>query len=448
MTIAKVATASENTPQPLLRVRDAVGLIIGIVVGAGIFSAPSLVAANAGSPGGMLLSWVVGGLIALAGAMCYAELAAAHPHSGGDYHYLKLAFGRNISFLFAWARLTVIPTGSIALLAYVFGDYASQIYQLGERSSAIYAALVVALLTGVNIAGLRQGKGTQNLLTIVEVLGVSLVIIAGLLLLPSPAPAEPGPILSASANWGLVLIFVMLTYGGWNEAAYISAELRGPRHNIARALFLSIAIITCLYVLINFAYWNALGLTDMGQSEAVAADTMRRAMGEQGAQLVSLLVAISALTSANATILMGARTTYAFGRDVPLFSALGRWQGSAPVNALLAQGGIALALVFLGSLTRTGFQTMVEYTAPVFWFFFLLTGLSLFVLRIREPNTPRPFRVPLYPLTPIVFVLTSAYLLYASIMHTGIGALVGIAVLAAGVPVLVYCRTRSRQPAY
>ncbi|MGH8726874.1 MAG: amino acid permease, partial [Burkholderiales bacterium] len=159
MTTANAATAAENAPQPLLRVRDAIGLIVGIVVGAGIFSAPSLVAANAGSPGGMLLAWVIGGMIALAGAMCYAELAAAYPHSGGDYHYLKLAFGRNISFLFAWARLTVIPTGSIALLAYVFGDYASQIYSLGGRSSAIYAAIVVALLTAVNIAGLRQGKG-------------------------------------------------------------------------------------------------------------------------------------------------------------------------------------------------------------------------------------------------------------------------------------------------
>jgi amino acid transporter len=448
MTKASVATASENAPQPLLRVRDAVGLIIGIVVGAGIFSAPSLVAANAGSSTGMLLAWVVGGLISLTGAMCYAELATTHPHPGGDYHYLKLAFGKTISFLFAWARLTVIPTGSIALLAYVFGDYASQIYRLGDRSSAIYAALMVVLLTGVNIAGLRQGKWTQNLLTVLEVLGVSLVIVAGLLLVPAADASPAAPVISASASWGLVLIFVMLTYGGWNEAAYISAELKGSRRNIARALLLSIAIITGLYLLINFAYLHALGLNGMSQTEAVAADVMRLSMGERGAQLVSLFVAISALTSGNATILMGARTTFALGRDFKIFAMLGRWHGGAPVNALLTQSGIALALVFLGSLTRTGFATMVEYTAPVFWFFFLLTGLSLFVLRAREPNAVRPFRVPLYPLTPIVFCLTSAYLLYASIMHTGVGALVGVAVLAFGVPVLWYSRARSRQPAY
>jgi amino acid transporter len=294
---------------------------------------------------------------------------------------------------------------------------------------------------------LRQGKTTQNLLTLVEVAGIALVIIGGLVLLPDSQVSAPGSLSTAQSNWGLVLVFVMLTYGGWNEAAYVSAEVRGSRRNLARALLVSIAAITSLYVLINLAYLNALGLSAMSQSDAVAADTMRRALGQPGAHLVSLFVAIAALTSANATILTGARTTYAFGRDVPLFSALGCWRGSAPVNALLVQGAIALALVFLGSLTRAGFQTMVEYTAPVFWFFFLLAGLSLFVLRRRDRDTPRPFRVPLYPWTPILFVVTSGYLLYSSVMHTGIGALVGIAVLGLGVPVLWYCRARAPLPA-
>jgi APA family basic amino acid/polyamine antiporter len=148
------------------------------------------------------------------------------------------------------------------------------------------------------------------------------------------------------------------------------------------------------------------------------------------------------LTSANATILMGARTTYAFGRDFPLFSVLGRWNASAstPVNALLAQGTIALLLVYLGTLTRQGFATMVEYTAPVFWTFFLLTGIALFVLRAREPHVQRPFKVPLYPLTPIIFCATSSYLLYSSVMYTGIGALAGLAVLGAGFVVLLVNR--------
>lgn len=438
-----VPRTGATTPQPVLGVLDAVALIVGIVVGAGIFSAPAVVAANAGSASGVLAAWFLGGLIALAGAMCYAELASAFPHPGGDYHYLKIAFGKTVSSLFAWARLTVIPTGSIALLAYVFGDYATEVFSLGERSSALYAGLLVTLLTALNIAGLQQGRWTQNLLALTEVAGIALVIIAGLLLAPNTAAGTQVPTASGTA-WGLVLIFVMLTYGGWNEAAYISAELRGARRNIARALLLSIAIITALYVLINLAYLNALGLAGMSRSEAVAADVMRRATGEVGALLVSLLIAIAAITSANATILLGARMTYAFGRDFPLFAALGRWRGSAPVNALLVQGGIALGLVFLGSLTRSGFEAMVEYTAPVFWFFFLLAGISLVVLRIRKPDVPRPFRAPLYPLTPIVFCCTSAYLLYASIVYTGVGALVGIAVLVAGIPVLLMAHLRSR----
>jgi APA family basic amino acid/polyamine antiporter len=438
---------SEAMPQPALNFGDVVALIIGIVVGAGIFSAPALVAANSGSMSALLTAWLLGGFISLAGAMCYAELATAYPHPGGDYHYLKLAFGRTIAFLFAWARLTVIPTGSIALLAFVFGDYASQIYSFGEGSSLLYAAAVVASLTTLNVLGLEQGKRTQNLLTLIEVLGVVLIIVAGLAFFTPALSAADPPAPMAPGAWGLVLVFVMLTYGGWNEAAYLSAEVRGPRRNIAHALFLSIGVITVLYLLVNLAYLNALGLTAMGRSEAVAADLMRSAAGERGAQFISLLIAVSALTSANATILMGARTTYAFGRDFPLFSALGRWNraASTPVNALLTQGAIALALVFLGGLTRKGFATMVEYTAPVFWFFFLLAGIALFVLRARDPQASRPFRVPLYPLTPIVFCAASAYLLYSSVMYTGIGALAGIAVLGAGFVVLLLERLRLKR---
>jgi amino acid transporter len=167
---------------------------------------------------------------------------------------------------------------------------------------------------------------------------------------------------------------------------------------------------------------------------------MRQAFGESGAWIIGLLVAISALTSANATIFTGARTNYALGRDFPTFSFLGRWneRAAAPVNAFIVQGAIALALVALGALTRKGFETTVEYTAPVFWFFFLLTGISLFVLRRREPDVPRPFRVPLYPLIPILFCLSSAYLLYSSLAYTGFGALVGVAVLAAGAILLLF----------
>lgn len=428
---------------------DAVGLTVGIVLGAGIFKTPSLVAANAGSEGGLLLAWFAGGVISLIGALCYAELATTYPSAGGDYHFLYRALGRGPAFLFAWARLTVIPTGSIALLAFAFGDYASQLVRLGEHSSAIYAALVVVGLTAVNILGVRQGTWTQNALTLVEVLGLVLIIGVGLGVASSVMPAAPAPVAEGtggsgapSATWGLVMVFVLLTYGGWNEAAYMSAEMRGPRRNLVRALMWSIGVVTALYLLVNVAYLHVLGLSGMARSEAVAADLMQRTVGSGGAWLISVLIAVSALTSANATILLGARTNYAFGRDCSLFSAMGRWheRTGSPTTALLVQGAISLALVGLGSLTRQGFQTMVEYTAPVFWLFFLLTGVSLIVLRVREPNAQRPFRVPLYPLTPLLFCASCAYVLYSSLAYTGLGALVGVAVLAVGGVVLVVDR--------
>ncbi|MGH9943766.1 MAG: APC family permease [Pyrinomonadaceae bacterium] len=427
-------------PQPVLSLFDAVALIVGIVVGAGIFRTPSLVAANAGSSEAFIAAWVLGGLVSLVGALCYAELATAFPSAGGDYHFLMRAFGRRLAFLFAWARMSVIQTGSIALLAFIFGDYVSQIYHLGEYSSVIYAACAVVGLTGVNVAGLSFGTGTQKLLTTVEVLGVLLIIVAGFFFAPAVA-VETGMVVAtattatnANTSFGLTMVFVLLTFGGWNEAAYISAELRAGRKRIAQALLLGVLIITALYLLVNFAYLNALGLSGMAQSEAVAGDLIRLAFGNGGAWLIGLLVAVSALTSANATIFTGARTNYALGRDFPVFAPLGRWNPhtAAPINAFVVQGLISLALVGLGLLTRKGFATIVEYTAPVFWLFFLLVGIALFVLRRKEPETKRPFRVPLYPLTPLIFCLTSAYLLYSSLVYTGLGALVGVAVLSAG----------------
>jgi amino acid transporter len=243
------------------------------------------------------------------------------------------------------------------------------------------------------------------------------------------------------------MVFVLLTYGGWNEAAYVSAELRDAGNNMWRVLMASIALITLLYVLVNWAYLHALGLRGVAESEAVAASVMQRAFDDLGAKFISVLVAISALTSANATVFTGARSNYALGRDFPPFAFLGRWSGrlDTPINALVVQGSIALLLALLGMITREGFETIVEYTAPVFWFFFLLTGIALFVLRRKEPEIKRPFRVPLYPVTPLLFCLTSAYLLYSSLAYTGTGALVGLAVLAAGALLLLMFNSRNHE---
>jgi APA family basic amino acid/polyamine antiporter len=442
---AKTATAGGTAitggPQRIVRVVDAIALTVGIVIGSGIFRTPSFVAGNASSASMVYLVWVLGGIMSLVGALVYAELATTYPHAGGDYFYLSRAFGHRVSFLFAWARATVIQTGSIAFLSFVFGDYVGRIVPLGQYSSAIWAVVAVAIFTGLNVLGVRQGTGTQNVLTTIEVLGVLLIILAGFSV-AAPAVDAAAAGAPASSTIGLMMVLVMLTYGGWNEAAYVAAELRDVRRNMVRVLVLSIVIITTLYLLINWAYLHALGLAGTAQSQQVAADVMLRAFGERGAVIISLLVAISALTSINATIFTGARTSYAFGGDFRTFAFLGRWnpRTGTPANALLVQGAIALALVIFGAMSPSAVQTMVDYTAPVFWSFFLLTGIALFVLRGREPGIERPFRVPLYPVTPILFCLMTGYLLYSSLDYNRYGALLGVAVLAVGAILMLFVR--------
>jgi amino acid transporter len=432
-----VNQSQQGAPKAILTTRDTVAIIVGLVIGAGIFRFPPLVAANSPEESAFYLLWIIGGAISLVGALCYAELATAYPSAGGDYHFIQRAFGRTLSFLFGWARLAVITTGAIALLGYTFGDYASTLLRLGPNSSAIYAALAVLALTAVNLLGIRETKGTQNVLTSLLVLGVIAVIVTGLLLVaPAPAPAAP----AAAKPWTaapFAMLFILFTYSGWNEAAYVSAELK-ERRSMVIALALSLALVTVLYLAINYAYVRGLGFQGVAKSDTVAADLMKLHFGATGANIISAIVCLAALTSINATIIAGARSNYALGRDWPLFGWMGRWDDrtDAPRNSLYVQGAFALALVVAGAFTDQ-VKTMIEYTSPVFWFFFMMTGIGLFVLRVRDPGTPRPFKVPLYPLTPVIFVVTCAYLLYSSLAYVKGGAWAGVAVLAIGLVLLL-----------
>lgn len=448
-------------PQRVLGVREAAAIIVGIVIGAGIFKAPSLVAQFTGTPGWMFAAWAAGGLVSLIGALCYAELATTYPHAGGDYHFLLRAYGRRVSFLFAWARFAVIITGSIALLAFVFGDYMSALWRLGPWSESLYAAAAIIALGWVNLRGMRFGAATQSWLTLAEVLGLGLVVAGGLYLLVQGAGFDASSAAAAAAGtgapaspaaggsmFGLAMVFVLLTYGGWNEAAYLGAELRDVSRNMVRALVLSIALITTLYLLVNWAYLYGLGMAGMASSQAVAADLLRVSFGRVGETLISVMVAIAALTSINATMIVGARTSYAVGNDWPALAGLGRWHETrgAPVNALLAQAAFALALVGLGSTTRGGFQTMVDYTAPVFWTFFTLSTVALIVLRSRDPHAVRPFRVPMYPLLPLVFAAVCLYMLWSSLAYVRVGAIVGVAVLVVGALLMFVFDMRAARP--
>jgi len=268
-----------------------------------------------------------------------------------------------------------------------------------------------------------------------------IIIVAGLFFAPDAAPvAAPAPTSTGGEPSYLVfasaMVFVLFTYGGWNDAAYISAEVRDPHRNMVRALLYSIGIITLLYVLVNIAYAKGLGFGAMARSDAVAADLLKDTWGGVGEKLISIMIAISAITSVNGSMIVGARSNYALGRDWPALSWLGRWHeaSGSPRNAMLAQGAIALALVVF---YNAGFKGLIEYSLPVFWGFFLLTGVALLVLRVREPNAPRPFRVPFYPVVPALFVVMCACLLYASLKYYRQHALVGLGVLAVGVVILV-----------
>jgi APA family basic amino acid/polyamine antiporter len=444
----------KGAPRETLGPREAIAIVVGIVIGAGIFKAPSLVAMNSPSEAWMLGAWVLGGVVSIIGALCYCELATAYPSAGGDYHFLHRAFGRHVSFLFAWSRFSVITTGSIALLAFVFGDYMTQVLPLGPWSAAIWGAASIIALTWLNVRGVRQGAATQVALTMLEVGGLVLVFVAGIVAatqgLGASAPQAAAPAAPAAAfalpAFGFAMVFVLLTFGGWNEGAYISAELRDRQRNMVPVMVGSLALVTLLYLAANWAYLAGLGLGGMAKSKAVAADLLGIVFGKTGEVLISLMVAIAALTSINATMIVGARSNFAAGRDWAALGRLGEWvdDRGTPVNAMLLQGGFALALMLLGLATGGGFSTMVEYTAPVFWLFFLLAGLSLFVLRVREPDTPRPFRVPLYPVLPLVFCGACAYMLQSSLGYVGgntfLGvnaAWVGVAVLGVGVLLMI-----------
>ncbi len=436
----------EGAPRQVLSLYDCVAIIVGLVIGTGIFGFPSIVAGVLGQTDAILMVWLAGGVVSIIGALCYAELATAYPSAGGEYYFLTRAYGPNIGFMFAWARLTVIQSGSIALFAYIFGDYATQLVPLGAYSAAIYAALTVIVLTALNLAGVRQTKNFQNVLFAATMLGLGVLILAGVLGAPSEAivPAQE-PQAIGMASIGTAMLLVLLTFGGWNEAAYISAEVKNPSRNMVRALLIAIGIITIVYMAVNFAYLAVLGPSGMASSKAIAADVMRAAFGDTGALIMTFIVLLLILDNTNITLFTGARSAYALGRDFHMFRFLAKWDAprGVPTSGVLFQSAVALAIVFFAAFGRQGVQTVVDYLQPVFWVFFLLTGLSLFVLRRKDPSTARPFRVPLYPVVPVLFCLTCSYMLYSSVTFTGSGALAGLGVLALGLPFLFFARRRS-----
>lgn len=454
-----------SEPRGGLGLWDTISIIVGIVIGASIFRVPELIFRSASDPWSALLVWAVGGVLALIGALCYAELATTYPRSGGDYAYLTSAFGPWAGFLFGWSLLVVVFTANIGAMAVVFGEFATDIKSLNGlievnlSSELIYAAGAVVVLSLLNIIGVVLGKLAQNILTLAKVIGLLAIIVAGFGWAhanPVEWRAEP----PGKFGWGaLAMILVLFAYGGWNDSAYVAAEVRERKRNIPRALVLGVGFITLVYLLVNAAYMVGLGFEQAQKANHLPALLLAGPFGERAGTIMSVLVMVSALGAVNGLIFTGARVYATLGNDYPLFGWLGHWRPGrgAPILALLVQALITVAMLLaLGTkqghdfinqlLDKVGlesagtwsaanaFQTLVDHTAPVFWFFFLMTGLSLFILREKNPTLPRPFSVPFYPILPIIFCNTCVYMLYQSVKYVGWRALFAVCLVLVGLP--------------
>ena len=440
---------------------DAVSIIVGIVIGAGIYETAPFILTCVSSPGEAMLVWLLGGVLSMVGALCFAELATTYPKLGGDYYFLKRAFGGWAGWLFSWSQLSVIRPGNMGLMAFVFADYAVKLFGANHDSAPAFAAGAMVILSLANIFGLKSGQRTQNTLTILKVVGISAIVVAGLFW---PAARDSAPVAAShvtSSNFGLAMILVLFTYGGWNDAAFVVAEMKDKRRNIPRALILGTAAVAVIYLLVNGAYLRGLGFDAARESKAIAADVLHGLGGETGVRFMSLLVMISALGALNGMILTGARIYAAAGEDFPVFAPLSRWhpRWGTPVLSVVLQGAITLVMIFLvgteagraliDAAMRTvhldklewsghgGFDALLKCTSPVFWLFLLMTALSLFRLRVVDRDIARTFEVPLFPVLPIVFVGTCGWLAYEAIRYAEWLTLLGL--LPVGLGLVLFC---------
>jgi APA family basic amino acid/polyamine antiporter len=433
-----------------LGVIDASLIVVGCIVGAGIFLVSPVVAREVHSPAAFLLTWLLGGAIALSGALSNGELGGLFPRSGGEYVYLREAYGPAIGFLSGWTSFWIAFPGSIAALAAGFGATVAALLGLdGPRAPVTVGVLAIISVTLVNTLGLRPGAWTQNTLSATKLAAFAVLLGLGTLVRGS-GPSGLTPFFVAGDSLGGVaqgLIPVLFAYSGWNAATYVAGEMRDPTRGLGRALGLGTMLCVVLYVAINAVYLRALPLSALAASTDPARATAQRLGGEFAGRLLSPLVAVCVLSSLQATVLVGPRIYEAMAVDGLFFGPLARRHArtGAPVIALVAQGLVAIALLAAGSLDRRfdrAFDQLLTFTMFAIVAFSTLTVAAVFVLRARLPDAPRPFRVAGYPLVPGLFVVVNAWLLWNVLQHGSQEALKGLAIVATGIPAYFAFRHR------
>jgi APA family basic amino acid/polyamine antiporter len=429
---------------------SAVMVVIGGIIGSGIFRNPAEVARHVGSSGLTLGVWIIGGGIALLGAFCFGELGARNPRAGGSYVYLRDAFGELPAFLYAWTLLLIIATGAIAGVAVTFADYTVALFDFPRSVSVPLAVGAIVLLSGINYIGVRSGALTQNIFTVLKLLPLVILIGAGILLTgvgSSPAPSGPVPagLGGTIVAIGIALVPVLFSYGGWQQANMIGEEIIDAPRNLPRAILIGVIAVVLVYVLANVAYIKTLGVNGLAASTAPAADAMRLVLGEAGGTIIAAGIAISTFGFLNLVILVSPRVYQTMASDGLFFPQIARLHPryKTPAAAIVFQAVWAIGLTLTGK-----YGDLVAYVVFGDWIFFGLTVATIYVFRARDrargvdPAPAGVFRAAGYPVTPALFVLAAAYVVVSSVKSNPANTLKGAVLIGLGIPVFLFWKSR------
>src|SRR5829696_4302684 len=417
---------------------DATMLVMGGIVGAGIFANPSVVARIVHAPASILGTWVAGGLFALAGAFVYAELADRLPQVGGQYAYIREAFSPRVAFLYGWVLLLVTQSGGMAAVAVTFARYLSALLGIALPEAAV-AVLTLAVLTVVNCLGVRWGGTVQSVLMVLKIVAIVALVTVGWLGARCVAPA-PSTIAAADTPLAFMsaLVPVLFAYGGWQTASFVSGELRDPRRDLPRGLLLGVIGVIVLYLAVNAVCLTVLGARGLAATTTPASDVMRLALGERGARLIAAGIAISTVGFLSQGMLTAPRVYYAMARDGLFFDAVGRLaaRSRVPVVAIALQGAWASVIALSGA-----YEQILSYVVSIDALLFGLTGAALLVLRRRAPDASR-LRMPGHPWTTLLFVIGFWAVSLSAVISAPRDAGIGVGILLLGVPVYEYWRRR------